>query len=131
MYNNRPCLICNSLIYNVKVKKYHTNCSVLRTPTILLLFHYNVSDTFYYILSLFIVFTARSPYIFTHKITSIYFFSIKIVSPTKNSPFDFTISGTLKALYSDMLNCVSAYILFKVYFITFINSGTCKLSKSL
>ena len=131
MYNNRPCLICNSLIYNVKVKKYHTNCSVLRTPTILLLFHYNVSDTFYYILSLFIVFTARSPYIFTHKITSIYFFSIKIVSPTKHGSFDLTVAGTLETLYANVLDCVGAYILFEVYFIAFIYSGACKPSDGL
>ena len=131
MYNNRPCLICNSLIYNVKVKKYHTNCSVLRTPTILLLFHYNVSDTFYYILSLFIVFTARSPYIFTHKITSIYFFSIKIVSPTKNSPLDFTVSRALETLYANVPDCIGAYILFEVYFIAFIYSGACKSSDGL
>ena len=130
MYNNRPCLICNSLIYNVKVKKCHTNCSVLRTTTILL-FHYNVSDTFYYILSLFIVFTARSPYIFTHKITSIYFFSIKIVSPTEHRPFDFTISGTLKTFYANVLDCVGAYILFEVYFIAFIDSRACKPSDGL
>ena len=131
MYNNRPCLICNSLIYNVKVKKYHTNCSVLRTPTILLLFHYNVSDTFYYILPLFIVFTARSPYIFTHKITSIYFFSIKIVSPTKHGSFDFTISPALETLYTNVPDCIGAYILFEVYFIAFIDSGACKPSDGL
>lgn len=131
MYNNRPCLICNSLIYNVKVKKYHTNRSVLRTTTILLLFHYNVSDTFYCILSLFIVFTARSPYIFTHKITSIYFFSIKIVSPTEHGSFDFTVSRALETLYTNVPDCVGTYILFEVYFIAFIDSGACKPSDRL
>lgn len=115
----------------LKYKKYHTNCSVLRTPTILLLFHYNVGDTFYYILPLFIVFTAHSPYIFTHKITSIYFFSIKIVSPTKHRPFNFTISGTLKTLYANVPDCVGTYILFEVYFIAFIYSGACKPSDGL
>lgn len=127
MYNNRPCLICNSLIYNVKVKKYHTNRSVLRTTTILLLFHYNVGDTFYYILPLFIVFTAHSPYIFTHKITSIYFFSIKIVSPTKHGSFDFTVARALETLNSNMINWVRCYILFEIWakLFAYVRSSKC------
>ena len=91
----------------------------------------NVSDTFYCILFLFIVFTARSPYIFTHKITSIYFFSIKTVSQTKHGSFDLTVAGTLKTFYTNVPDCIGAYILFEVYFIAFICSGACKSSDGL